>query len=90
MQGSSESRASTNLDGEVDIAGVVFVLSYLFASGPGPLCEDAADADDDGRVRITDAVYLFEHLFGGGPEPPPPFAAAGEDPTSDHLECRGF
>jgi hypothetical protein len=83
-------RGEINLDGAIDIADAVFLLTYLFLGGEGPACADSADVDDSGALEITDAVRLLGHLFLGDAPPPPPHALAGRDPTSDALECLGF
>jgi uncharacterized lipoprotein YddW (UPF0748 family) len=79
-------RGDSNGDGTPNISDAVATLSYLFAGGNAPDCLDAADSDDRGTVEITDAVYLLNHLFSGGPTLPPPYPAAGSDPTEDDLE----
>jgi hypothetical protein len=53
-----------------------------------PGCDDAGDSNDDGKVDIADPVFSFGYLFLGTREPPPPFPAAGADPTPDGLRCR--
>jgi hypothetical protein len=83
-------RGEINLDGVIDIADAVFLLSYLFLGGEGPPCADAADVDDNGRLEITDAVRLLGHLFLGDQPPPLPHPTASADPTDDALECLGF
>jgi hypothetical protein len=80
-------RGDSNQDSAFDISDAVGTLQSLF-QGAGPLrCADAADVDDSGRVDITDAIFALGHLFRGGPAPPPPFPAAGVDPTGDGLAC---
>lgn len=79
-------RGDSNGDGTPNISDAVATLSYLFSGGAKPACLDAADADDRGTVEITDAVYLLNHIFSGGTPPPPPYPAAGADPTEDGLE----
>ncbi len=80
-------RADANADGDLNIADAVYVLSYLFASGPAPTCDDAADANDNGGVDISDGVYILQNLFANGPAIPPPYPACGIDTTEDDLQC---
>jgi hypothetical protein len=58
-----------NDDKQVDLADVVYVVTYLFDGGPAPDPIQAADVNLDGKVDIADAVYLVNYLFIGGPAP---------------------
>jgi len=78
-------RGDANDSGRVDIADAIFVLGYLFAEAPAPVCPDAADANDDGRLDIADAVRILAYLFAGASLPPPGAQACGVDPTEDTL-----
>jgi len=55
--------------GAIDIDDVVYLIEYIFASGPAPEPIEAGNADCSGGVDIDDAVYLINYIFGGGPEP---------------------
>jgi hypothetical protein len=57
-----------NGDGIVDIADVVYLIDYLFISGPVPEPSVAGDANCDGMVDVADIVYLINSLFLGGSE----------------------
>ncbi|MFN0057143.1 MAG: dockerin type I repeat-containing protein, partial [Planctomycetota bacterium] len=82
-------RGEVNMDGLVNIADGIFVLSWLFGVGsPAPVCFDAADANDDGLVDIADPIGLLTVLFiSGSPPIPAPSAACGADTTLDALPC---
>ncbi len=83
-------RGDANNDGAVDIGDAIFTLGFLFSQGTPPTCMDAADSNDDGAVDIGDAIYTLAFLFSNGAPPPPPFPAAGLDPTTgapDVLVC---
>jgi hypothetical protein len=56
-----------NGDESIDIDDVVFLLNYLYTSGPAPL--EAGDCNCDGVVDGGDVVYLINYLFIGGPSP---------------------
>lgn len=53
----------------VNIADAVYLINYIFKSGPAPQPIQAGDADGSGDVNIGDAVYLIEYIFRSGPEP---------------------
>jgi hypothetical protein len=80
-------RADVNDDQILNLTDALFILNYLFLSGPTPSCMDAADTNDDGLHNLTDGVFLLTHLFLNGPPPPPPHPAAGPDPTPDPFGC---
>jgi hypothetical protein len=82
-------RGDSNADGRADVSDAVYLLNWLFLSGPAPPCEDAADADDDGELAITDAIALLNALFVGAGALRPPYPEPGVDPTLDGLGCDG-
>jgi len=55
--------------GGVDIDDAVYLIAYIFASGPAPEPLESGDVDLSGAVDIDDVVYLINYIFGGGPEP---------------------
>lgn len=58
-----------NGDGVVDVGDVVYLINYLFKSGPVPSPREAGDVNTDGNVDVGDVVYLINYLFKGGPAP---------------------
>jgi hypothetical protein len=58
-----------NSDGEVNIADGVFVINFVFKSGPAPVPAEAGDANCDGDGNVGDAVYLINYVFKDGPAP---------------------
>jgi hypothetical protein len=64
---------NANGDGSLDVADVVFLISFIFNGGFPP--EDCpypyalGDANGDGYVDISDAVFLIAYIFSGGPAP---------------------
>ena len=63
---------------------MIFILRFLFADGPPPVCGDAADVNDDGALNLSDSVFGLAWLFSGGPPPPPPGGRVpGFDGTPD-------
>jgi len=62
-------RGDANGDGVINIADVVYLINYLFLSGPAPTPLWVGDTNCDGAVDIADVVYLINYLFIGGPAP---------------------
>jgi Dockerin type I domain len=62
-----------NGDGEVDVADLFYLITYLFEDGPAPI--GGGDANGDGDVDPADIFYLFNYLFYDGPAP---LATGGE------------
>jgi hypothetical protein len=59
-----------NKDGVVDIGDVVYLINYLFKSGPAPVpILKSGDTNCDGVVDVGDVVYLINYLFKNGTEP---------------------
>jgi hypothetical protein len=57
--------------GYIDIDDVVYIIEYIFVSGPEPIPVPAvADADCLIEVDIDDVVYLIMYIFSGGDPPP--------------------
>jgi len=65
-----------NVDGDttdaIDISDLVYLVDYMFSSGPEPPCFDEADINGDGApdIDISDLVYLVDYMFNSGPAPP--------------------
>ena len=86
-EGNEFIRGDVDGNAKFNIRDPVGTLAALFRDGPLP-CPDASDVNDDGRVDITDVLGSLEFIFVRGAPPPPPFPAAGLDPTEDILGCR--
>jgi hypothetical protein len=59
-----------NGDGVIDLGDVVYLITYLYKSGPAPSPLLAGDANCSGAVELGDVVYLITYLYKGGPPPP--------------------
>ncbi len=55
--------------GGVDIADVVYQVTYIFSGGPAPADAREGDVNCDLSVNIADIVYLINYIFRGGPAP---------------------
>lgn len=62
-------RGDANGDTSLNIGDAVFLITYIFKSGPEPDPYDQGDANCDFSVNIGDAVYIINYIFGGGPPP---------------------
>ena len=80
-------RGDSDSNDRVNLSDAIQILRYLYQSA-GIECRDAADVNDSGRIELADAIYLLNFVFQSGLEIPPPFPAAGADPTPDGLGCR--
>jgi hypothetical protein len=58
-----------NEDKVIDAGDVVYLINYLFKSGPAPVPLEAGDVNSDGGVDVGDVVYLINYLFRSGPAP---------------------
>lgn len=67
-------RGDVNYDGAelIDISDLLYLIDFMFQSGPAPVCFDEADIDASGSepLDISDLVWLIDYMFTGG-EPPP-------------------
>ena len=55
----------------INVGDVVFLVSYLYKSGPPPAPECVGDVNHDAIVNVGDVVYLVSYLYKGGPAPDP-------------------
>jgi len=53
----------------VDIDDVVYLIDYVFQSGPEPIPLASGSVDCEGVIDIDDIVYLINYLFMGGKAP---------------------
>ncbi len=58
-----------NRDDRINITDVVYLITYIFRTGPSPDPVESGDANCDARVNIADAVFLINYVFASGPEP---------------------
>ncbi|MBU8933446.1 MAG: thrombospondin type 3 repeat-containing protein [candidate division Zixibacteria bacterium] len=55
--------------GEVNIADLTYLVSYLYTGGSEPPCMEESDIDGNVEINIADLTYLVSYLFTGGPAP---------------------
>ncbi len=62
-------RGDANGDGTINIGDAVYIVNYIFKSGPPPNPFDAGDANCDHAVNVGDAINIINYIFKGGPKP---------------------
>jgi hypothetical protein len=55
--------------GKIDLLDVLYIINYLYKSGPVICNQNAADVNNDASVNMLDILYLIAYLYKGGPEP---------------------
>lgn len=58
-----------NGDQDINVSDAVYIINFVFVSGPAPDPMEAADANCDTAINVSDAVYIINFVFIGGPEP---------------------
>ena len=58
-----------NIDGAANVADAVYLINYVFKSGPAPSPYNAGDANCDGTANVGDVVYLISYIFRSGSPP---------------------
>ena len=58
-----------NASGQVDVADIVYLISYLFKGGNSPMPLESANVNCDGQLSVADVVYLINYLFKGSTMP---------------------
>ncbi len=76
-------RGDVNHDFRIDVGDVVYLINYLYKSGPPPYHFGTGDVNDDGTIDVGDVVYLINYLFKGGSPPPPIKKANGQEGPND-------
>ncbi len=58
-----------NGTGDVNVSDAVYIINYVFVSGPEPDPLESADANCDQSVNVSDAVMVINFVFVGGNPP---------------------
>ena len=69
--GCCDLRGDLDGSGEINVADLTFMVDYLFAAGPQPVCVEEGDIDASGAIDVSDLTQLVDYLFGGGLAPTP-------------------
>lgn len=62
-------RGDANGDGRYTVGDAVYIITYVFRSGPAPATVEAGDANSDLVVNVGDATYIVNYIFRSGPPP---------------------
>jgi len=62
-------RGDADDDGSLNITDAVFLVDFIFFSGPPPPCFEEGDVNGDAAISVADAVHLVQYIFFGGPPP---------------------
>lgn len=67
----SRGNVNSDLQDNVNIADLTFLVGYLFGGSEPPECFEEANVngDETETVNIADLTYLVAYLFGGGTPP---------------------
>jgi hypothetical protein len=55
--------------GAVNILDAMYIVSFLYKSGPEPRPMASADVDSSSGINILDASYIISYLYKNGPDP---------------------
>jgi hypothetical protein len=57
--------------GEINIADLIYMVTFMFQEGPPPPCMSEADVNGDGSDNpdIADLIHLVMFMFQDGPAP---------------------
>ncbi|MGB2696630.1 MAG: carboxypeptidase regulatory-like domain-containing protein [Candidatus Zixiibacteriota bacterium] len=58
-----------NLDYEINVSDVIYLVNYLFKNSPAPVPMEKGDINCNGTVTVSDIVYLINYIWKNGPEP---------------------
>ncbi|MBU0984075.1 MAG: VCBS repeat-containing protein [candidate division Zixibacteria bacterium] len=64
-----------NGSGAVEVGDMVYLINYIFKSGPAPEPLEAGDANGDCAVNVGDAVYIRNYIFVIGSPAPVPYCS---------------
>jgi len=57
-----------NLDGDINILDVVYIINFKYKSGATPPQPELLDVNNDDDINILDIVYLVNYKYKGGPD----------------------
>jgi phosphatidylethanolamine-binding protein (PEBP) family uncharacterized protein len=86
VDASAYSCGDVNADGPITSSDIVFLVNYVFKSGPGPRpVAEAGDVNASGIINATDIIHLVNFVFKSGPPP----KCAGDEYTIERTLADG-
>jgi len=64
-------RGDVNHSGSVEAGDIIFLVAYVYRSGPAPEPIAIGDANAIPPITSSDIIYLVNYVFKSGPPPPP-------------------
>lgn len=58
-----------NLDGDINILDIVYLINFKYKDGPEPPIPNLADTNDDQAINILDVIVLINYKYKEGPLP---------------------
>jgi hypothetical protein len=58
-----------NVEQSIDIADLIYLVTYMFQDGPELPCFEEADVNADTQIDIATLIYLVTYMFQEGPPP---------------------
>jgi len=53
----------------INILDIVFIINFIYKSGPEPNPVESVDVNSDYEINILDVVYIINYVYKSGPEP---------------------
>lgn len=63
--------ADGDINDEINVADLIYLVDYLFKGGTEPPCFNEADVNSNNSILVDDLTYLVDYLFKGGSAPLP-------------------
>lgn len=63
-------RGDANNNGTLNVLDLNYLIAYVFASGPAPVCIDEANVNGISAINVLDINFMVAYIFNSGPTPP--------------------
>jgi hypothetical protein len=58
-----------NNDGDVNVSDAIWIVNFIFISGPEPDPWAAGEVNCDGSLNVSDVIWIANYVFGTGSNP---------------------